>query len=147
MNDRKEHDEGAQRTATAWVFGFMAGALILALLVAAYQIGYNHGKSKGQIEQPSASATTTKTQTTSAAAATGPGKQLFAQTCGTCHTLSAAGTSGTVGPNLDDLKPDEQRVLAAIQNGGTGSGTMPPNLYTGQQAQQVAAFVAATAGQ
>jgi hypothetical protein len=45
------------------------------------------------------------------------------------------------------LKPDQATVLAAIQNGGTGSGTMPPNLYTGQQAQQVAAFVSAVAGQ
>ena len=144
MNDRKELSEGGVRTATAWLMGFMVGALILALLVAAYEIGYNHGKSNAQ--PASASATTTKTQSTPAAA-TGPGKQLFAQTCGACHTLSAAGTSGAVGPNLDELKPDEQRVLAAIQNGGTGSGTMPPNLYTGQQAQQVAAFVAAVAGQ
>ena len=145
MNERRELDEGAQRTATAWLLGFMIGALILSLLVAAYQIGYNHGKSQAPSGQ-AAAATTAKT-TSTPSAANGPGKQLFAQTCGTCHTLSAAGTSGAVGPNLDDLKPDQATVLSAIQNGGTGSGTMPPNLYTGAQAQQVAAFVSSVAGQ
>ena len=144
MNEERGENEG-ERTATAWLIGFMAGALILALMVAAYQIGFNRGKDQAPSGQAAATQTT-KTQSTPAAAA-GPGRQLFAQTCGTCHTLSAAGTSGAVGPNLDDLKPDEARVLAAIQNGGTGSGTMPPNLYTGAQAQQVAAFVSSSAGQ
>jgi cytochrome c6 len=79
-------------------------------------------------------------------AAGGPGKQLFAATCGQCHTLRAAGTSGEVGPNLDQLKPSTARVLAAIKNGGTGRGIMPTNIYTGQKAQQVAEFVSQVAG-
>jgi mono/diheme cytochrome c family protein len=71
---------------------------------------------------------------------------LFSQTCGACHTLAAAGSSGTVGPNLDQLKPTEARVLHAIQIGGTGDGRMPPNLYSRAQAQAVARYVASVAG-
>jgi len=81
-----------------------------------------------------------------AAPAAGPGKDLFSQSCGGCHTLGAAGTKGTVGPNLDQLRPDAKTVLAAIRNGGTGSGAMPAGIVTGRQAQHVADFVAATAG-
>ena len=49
-----------------------------------------------------------------------------------------AGTSGQVGPVLDQVKPDKARVLAAIKNGGLGSGTMPANIVTGKDAQAVA---------
>lgn len=75
------------------------------------------------------------------------GKQLFQQNCGTCHTLADAGTNGKIGPPLDSLKPDEQVVLGAIKNGGTGSGTMPANIVTGQDAEAVSAYVASVAGQ
>ena len=136
---------GGTITATAWILGFMVGAVVLSLLVAAYQIGFNRGKDEGQRQQTTAGGPATTSTATSAAA--GPGKEIFAGTCGTCHTLSAAETTGTVGPNLDQLKPDQATVVAAIQNGGTGSGTMPPGLLQGAEAQQVAAFVAQSAGQ
>jgi cytochrome c553 len=70
-------------------------------------------------------------------------KAKFASTCGGCHTLADAGTKGTVGPNLDGLKPDEATVEHQIANGG---GAMPPKLLTGQDAKDVAAYVAAVAG-
>lgn len=41
-----------------------------------------------------------------------------------------------------EIELDEQRVLSAIVKGGTGAGTMPPGLLSGDEAQQVAAFVA-----
>jgi cytochrome c6 len=75
------------------------------------------------------------------------GKQLFQQNCGTCHTLADAGTNGKIGPPLDPLKPDEQVVLGAIRNGGTGSGTMPANIVTGEDAEAVATYVSSVAGQ
>ncbi len=75
-----------------------------------------------------------------------PGKAQFASTCGGCHTLKAAGTSGSVGPNLDQLKPDAARVKTAIARGGAGTGQMPPNLLSGADADQVAAYVAKAAG-
>jgi mono/diheme cytochrome c family protein len=74
---------------------------------------------------------------------TAQGKQLFVENCGRCHTLSDAGTSGTVGPNLDDLQPDKQRVLDQIETGGS---IMPARLVTGQDADDVAQYVSSVAG-
>jgi sulfite dehydrogenase len=74
------------------------------------------------------------------------GKTIFTQTCGTCHTLADAGTNGKVGPVLDQIKPDEKRVLKALKIGGTGSGTMPANLVTGKEADAVAKYVSSVAG-
>ncbi|HUO71848.1 MAG TPA: cbb3-type cytochrome c oxidase subunit I [Solirubrobacteraceae bacterium] len=74
------------------------------------------------------------------------GAVLFSQTCSACHTLAAAGASGTVGPNLDQLKPSQARVLNALKIGGTGDGRMPANLYTGTQALAVAKYVSSVAG-
>ena len=83
---------------------------------------------------------------------------LFADNCGSCHTLDAAGTDGVVGPNLDDrLAPagaaegeavtgTESRVLSAIET-GLGNGRMPAGILQGQQADQVANYVARVAGQ
>ena len=63
--------------------------------------------------------------------------------CGGCHTLEAAGSSGTVGPNLDDSKPDHALVVDRVTN---GSGGMPA--FEGQldekQIQDVAAYVVAS---
>ena len=75
------------------------------------------------------------------------GAEAFTQNCGSCHTLKAAGTQGTVGPNLDDMKPSSALVLSAIQKGGQGSGTMPKDLLTGKDAQEVSDYVAEVAGE
>jgi mono/diheme cytochrome c family protein len=74
------------------------------------------------------------------------GRELFVQNCGSCHTLDAAGTVGQIGPDLDDISITEEDVRNAIRIGGRGSGNMPPNLVTGKDAQDVAAFVAVSAG-
>ena len=74
------------------------------------------------------------------------GKLIFTQTCGTCHVLSDAGTSGQVGPSLDTLKPNKARVEAAIENGGSGSGAMPAGLLAGKEAEAVAEYVSSVAG-
>lgn len=67
----------------------------------------------------------------------------FASTCGSCHTLGAANTSGQVGPNLDELKPDQATVRAAIEE---GPGVMPSDLLQGADADAIAAYVAQNAG-
>ena len=61
------------------------------------------------------------------------GKELFIQTCKSCHTLEAVNAHGVTGPNLDELAGlDKQRVLGAIKRGGTGTGRMPPELLDGR---------------
>jgi cytochrome c551 len=72
------------------------------------------------------------------------GRELFVANCGSCHTFDAAGTQGQIGPDLGDIQLNEADVLSAIEIGGRGSGNMPPNLVTGKDAQDVAAFVAAS---
>jgi mono/diheme cytochrome c family protein len=74
------------------------------------------------------------------------GRELFVQRCGSCHTLDAAGTVGQIGPDLDDISITEEDVRRAIMIGGRGSGNMPPNIVTGQDARDVASFVAVSAG-
>ena len=76
---------------------------------------------------------------------TAAGKQIFTANFSGCHTLADANATGTVGPNLDQLKPDQQRVATQVTNGG---GVMPA--FAGQlsdtQIQDVAAYVAAATG-
>jgi mono/diheme cytochrome c family protein len=85
---------------------------------------------------------------TAAAPATGDaaaGKTVFTANCGGCHTMADAGTSGAVGPNLDDLKPDAATVQKQVENGG---GAMPAFKGTLSDADiaNVAAYVASAAG-
>jgi mono/diheme cytochrome c family protein len=94
------------------------------------------------------------------------GQSLFQTNCGNCHTLYAAGTDGNFAPDLDVLlapsgpptgasaqqtiEATEGRVLNAIENGvdsSTTSGRMPGGILSGEQAKEVAEFVARTAGE
>jgi sulfite dehydrogenase len=76
------------------------------------------------------------------------GKQLFVSVqpaCAVCHTLQAAGAQGEVGPVLDEIKPNADRVLRALRN---GIGAMPSfaEKMTEQDMQAVARFVAQSTG-
>lgn len=94
------------------------------------------------------------------------GQKLFIAKCGACHTLAAAGTQGTIGPNLDFAFAQARSngykesaiadiVAGQIRNPGqyaTGTGlgrlqtNMPAHLVSGQQLNDVAEFVATNAG-
>jgi mono/diheme cytochrome c family protein len=75
------------------------------------------------------------------------GREMFAANCSVCHTLSASNAVGRVGPNLDVLRPPKALVLDAIKNGrARGVGQMPAGLLSGEDAQDVADYVAAVAG-
>ena len=78
------------------------------------------------------------------------GKAVFASAgCGTCHTLAAAHSTGTIGPNLDGLKPDYRTVTAQVTNGGApNGGTMPSfkSTLSTQQIADVAAYVVDSTG-
>ena len=100
-------------------------------------------------EAPAASTAAATTEAASTAAAAGDaaaGKAVFTSNCGGCHTLADAGTSGAVGPNLDDLKPDAARVQHQVEVGG---GPMPAFKGTLSDAEiaNVAAYVSSVAGQ
>ncbi len=76
----------------------------------------------------------------------GAGKQLFKQAgCGGCHTLAAAGASGTVGPNLDQAKPSKELAVDRVTN---GMGAMPSfeASLDAAQIEAVAEYVSSTAG-
>jgi mono/diheme cytochrome c family protein len=76
------------------------------------------------------------------------GKELFRQTCTACHTLAAANARGVTGPDLDEIgEMTEERVLQAIEVGGTGQKRMPAKLLEGEDAEAVARYVTAVAGQ
>ena len=74
------------------------------------------------------------------------GKAIFAEAgCGGCHTLAAAGVSGTVGPNLDEAKPAKDLVIDRVTN---GKGAMPAfkDSYSEEQIAAVADYVSENAG-
>ena len=75
------------------------------------------------------------------------GRSIFAKNCSTCHTLAASNAVGKVGPNLDELRPNKALTLNAIKEGrAQGRGQMPAELVDGQDATDVADYVAAVAG-
>jgi mono/diheme cytochrome c family protein len=82
------------------------------------------------------------------------GAELFATHCSGCHTLSAAGTQGTgnrglrtQGPDLDQRTETYEDTLFAIRNGGFSGAIMPQNIVVGEEAEEVARFVAKYAGE
>ena len=76
------------------------------------------------------------------------GRELFGLRCANCHTLKASNAVAEIGPNLDDLRPPKALVLDAMKNGrARGNGQMAAGLYTGQDAEDVANYVAKAVGQ
>jgi mono/diheme cytochrome c family protein len=83
------------------------------------------------------------------------GKVMFQKSCGSCHTLAHASTSGTTGPNLDDaFRQDRTDGVKSTSIQGlvdywirypNTQGVMPQGIVTGQDAQDVAAYVATVA--
>lgn len=72
------------------------------------------------------------------------GKSIFSANCAACHTLADAGTSGTIGPNLDEAKPSKDLVVDRVTN---GKGAMPSfeSSLDAAQIQAVADYVSSAA--
>lgn len=106
-----------------------------------------HGTTTGEEPSTSTGETTTTTESTGPTEPAGDaaaGAAVFKSAgCVSCHTLEAAGSTGTVGPNLDEAKPDVELVVDRVTN---GKGVMPS--FKGQlddkQIQDVAAYVVAS---
>jgi mono/diheme cytochrome c family protein len=84
------------------------------------------------------------------------GAVLFRDHCSGCHSLSVVGAQGsatsinnrvrTNGPNFNIRKENVQQVLYAIRNGGFSGAIMPENIVLGDDAQDVASFLAKYSG-
>lgn len=89
------------------------------------------------------------------------GKELFIEGCGQCHVLEDAGTPGTIGPNLDHAFLQSRidglgenaiqsvvrtQIAYPVEEPTTGLPGMPADIYTGDDADDVAAYVASVAG-
>ena len=106
-----------------------AGVLAVLLVIVASACGGGGDKSS-----ESASPSTPKPQNAA-------GAKVFADAgCGNCHTMAAAESTGNVGPSLDDVKPDQAKVVRQVTNGGVGMPSFRDKL-TKQQIDDVAEFV------
>jgi mono/diheme cytochrome c family protein len=127
----------------------LAGVLFVIAMLSAVLI---FGKEK----EPAEAATTSPppAQTTTGGTPAPPpaagdataGKAVFTSAgCVGCHTLKDAGSTGNVGPNLDQLKPTFAAVKTQVENGG---GPMPAfkDTLTPKQIDDVAAYVSSVAG-
>ena len=89
------------------------------------------------------------------------GKELFVEGCAQCHVLADAGTQGVIGPNLDDAFSQARvdglgdatiqsvvrsQIAYPIEEPVTGLPGMPADIFTGEDAESVAAYVASVAG-
>jgi mono/diheme cytochrome c family protein len=119
-------------------------AVLVGMLAAVLVFGREKAEKAGAAETPPAATTTTAAPASPAEIAAG--KQVFTGAtagCGSCHTLKAAGTKGTIGPNLDILKPPFDKIVHQVEVGG---GPMPAfkNVLSDKQIHDVAAFVYAS---
>jgi len=77
--------------------------------------------------------------------AKGPAGQFASLGCGSCHTLKAAGSHGSVGPDLDKLRPSVDAVEQQVRNGGGGMPSFSGRLSTAQ-IHALAVYVSRSAG-
>jgi mono/diheme cytochrome c family protein len=124
------------------MFRLCAGLAALTLLLAACGGDDNGGSTTSSSAAPS----TTQSTSSGAENASAEGKQIFTQNCKGCHTLKDAAATGSVGPNLDNLKPAKARVVRQVNNGG---GPMPAfkGKLTEAQIDAVSTYVSSVAGQ
>jgi cytochrome c551 len=122
------------------VFTAVAVALVVVVLASVEIVGESHEEEGGEEAGESVPAETGGGGGDAAA-----GEVVFTQNCGSCHTLEEAGTTGTVGPNLDESTLDADAVVTQVEDGGGG---MPA--FSGQLSEEeianVAAFVVASEG-
>jgi mono/diheme cytochrome c family protein len=96
--------------------------------------------------EPATTEAETETETEAAGGGAADGEAVFAEAgCGSCHTLEEAGSSGTIGPSLDETQLDRAQIEEQVRK---GSGAMPPfeGTLTDEQIAAVAEFVEASKG-
>jgi mono/diheme cytochrome c family protein len=141
------------------LFALVAALLVFAMLFSVERLGAEEESPEAgtAAETQSTPAETQSTPTDTGGTSTGGtstggatqgdpanGAKIFASAgCGGCHTLAAAKSTGTVGPNLDDLKPAFDKVVAQVTNGGAVMPSFKDKLSP-EEIQDVAAYVVAS---
>lgn len=134
---RKRMASQSKRTRRIALFNFLVALLVLGLGIPAAVIATVEGRN--DIPEANVSNLTAAEQR---------GRELFGQRCANCHTLKASNAVAQVGPNLDTRQPPKNLVLNAIKNGrAAGNGQMAADLVEGEDADDVAAYVAKAVGQ
>jgi outer membrane protein assembly factor BamB len=119
--------------------------------IVAYKLGATSSSSASSSTTSATTTTSSGTATSSSSSSTAgvslkEGMHVFETAgCASCHTLAAAGSTGTVGPNLDQLKPSDAAVVKQVTNGGGGMPAFGSSLSK-SQIQSVALFVSSVAG-
>ena len=155
------YERGTRHDARVWgdrLRAMRRQAIVLALSIAALALGvFAAGCSEGEVTAtPETVEGTLPQETTGGNTADLPaldltgdataGKAVFESAgCTACHTLSAAGSTGTVGPNLDDAKPSRELVVQRVTLGQGGMPSFKDQLQP-QQIADVAEFVSSSAG-
>ena len=126
-------------------FAIPIAALLLTIGGGIYLGVRSAGNASDDLESAATTPTATETPTTTNRPPPESAKDVFLETCATCHTLAAAGATGGIGPNLDEARPTRERVRTMIRNGAI-SGAMPAGLLTGADLERVAVYVSGVAG-
>ncbi len=134
---RKRMASQSRRTRRIALFNFLLALLVLGLGIPAAVIATV--EARNDIPESNVSNLT---------AADKRGRELFGERCSNCHALEASNAVAQVGPNLDTLRPPKNLVLDAINNGrARGNGNMAADLVLGEDAEDVASYVAKAVGQ
>ena len=137
--------------------GRIAFALVAVVFVFGLAACGGEEEASPEPEDTTGTITTTDTETTDGETTTdgeepaegdaAAGKEVYLGSagCGSCHTLADAGTSGTIGPNLDDAQPSFELAVDRVTN---GQGAMPSfsDQLSEQEIANVAAYVSSAAG-
>ena len=128
---------GNTRRVRRWTLALLLVAGALALVGA----GCGGDDDGTDTTAPPATTTTDDSDSGSGTGDAANGEQVFASAgCGSCHAFEPAGSTGAVGPSLDDTSASFDDVVAQVTNGG---GAMPAfgDELSEQEIQDVAAFV------
>jgi len=159
INGKKTPTLKPGKKATLTVKFLRKGTIAYICTLPGHAAGGMKGKFGVGVKPPAPPVTTTTPPSTTPPPTTNPGggetlqgdpvagKAVFAANgCGGCHTLAAAGSSGNVGPNLDQAKPSQAKVRLYVQNGSTSGGISMPAFASMSQTDlnNIAAFVYAS---
>jgi mono/diheme cytochrome c family protein len=132
--------DGKENPVRMFARGITLALLALALGVGVAACGGDDDEAGGTTTEQTTTEETTTDETTTAG-----GEEVFTANCGSCHTLSAAGTTGSIGPSLDGAGLDAAAVEQQVRNGGGGMPAFQDQLSE-EEIAAVSTYVAESSG-